>query len=44
MKDITQTEKRLREGLERLIAKIPTNIELKQKLIDNKLKIVVSNV
>ena len=44
MTDITQTEKRLREGLVRLITKSPTNIELKQKLRDNKLKIVVSNV
>lgn len=42
--ELGTTEKQLRAALERLIAKKPTNKELKQKLKANKLKIVVSNV
>lgn len=40
----SSTEKQLRAALERLVAKKPTNKDLKQKLHDKKLKIVVSNV
>lgn len=41
---LNPTEKQLMAALERLIAQQPTNRELKQKLKDKKLKIVVSNV
>lgn len=40
----SSTEKQLVAALERLIAQKPTNVLLKQKLRDKKLKIVVSNV
>lgn len=47
MKDeskLNTTEKQLRDALERLVAKKPNNIGLKQKLKANKLKLVVSNI
>lgn len=42
--NLSQTEKRLRDALKRLVDKKPTNRELKRKYENNKLKIVVSNV
>lgn len=42
--ELGKTEQQLMAALERLIAKTPTNRELKQKLKNNKLKIAVSNV
>lgn len=42
--ELSSTEKQLRDALQRLVDKRPTNRELKQKLKANKLKIIVSNV